>query len=48
MVMLVIGLLTVYKVRPRLETTQVRVGSVRAGEAADRAGIKADDVTAGA
>ena len=44
MVMLVIGLLTVYHVRPRLETAHAHVGSVRAGEAADRAGIEAGDV----
>ena len=44
MVMLVIGLLTVYHVRPRLETAHAHVGSVRAGEAAERAGIEAGDV----
>ena len=44
MVMLVIGLLTVYNVRPRLETTHPHVRSVSAGEAADRAGVEADDV----
>ena len=44
MVMLLIGLLTVYHVRPRFETTRAHVGSVRAGEAADRAGIEVGDV----
>ena len=44
MVMLLIGLLTVYHVRPRLETARAHVGSVRAGEAADRAGIEVGDV----
>jgi hypothetical protein len=44
MLTLVIGLLTVYHVSPRLESPHARVGSVKAGEAADRAGIQADDV----
>jgi len=44
MLMLIIGVLTVYHVGPPFETTRARIGSVRAGEAADRAGIEPGDV----
>ena len=44
MLMLVIGLLSVYNVRPRVVSTHPHVRSVSAGEAADRAGVEADDV----
>ena len=42
--MLVIGLLFLYHVRPGVESTRLYVGSVSAGEAADRAGVETDDV----
>ena len=44
MLMLVIGLLSVYNVGPRVVSTHPHVRSVSAGEAADRAGVEANDV----
>ena len=44
MLMLVIGLLSVYNGWPLALNTNPHVRSVSAGEAADRAGVKADDV----
>lgn len=45
--MIVIGLLSVYNARARVATTHPQVRSVSAGEAADRAGVQADDVVVG-
>jgi PDZ domain-containing protein len=47
LLMLVIGLLSVYNVGPRVANPHPHVRSVSAGQAADRAGVQADDVVVG-
>ena len=44
LLMLVIGLLSVYNLRPRVVSSHPHVRSVNAGEAAERAGVEAGDV----